>query len=237
MHDKYVSAQLDAKQLYDTYKSYDDAYQQGAVAQVEWQDKRTAWQSAQALERAAYEAWQRAQQEVGRISAYRDQQVQSAQVISAQAAGLADRTGSEPLTAPVSGYIVGCVDRPQNVLEPSTPLFHIFEPQRAYIIAYFSPDTVSKVHIDQTVDVSISGVPHAVTGRVEAIYPDLSKLPPQLTRFFWQHVQWSEYRPVRISLGGLSPKEREELYYGAQAHVTVQVRDYPQFAQSILKRV
>jgi multidrug resistance efflux pump len=237
MHQKYVSAQLDAKQLYDTFKSYDDAYQQGAVSKVEWQDKHTAWQSAAALEAAALEAWHRSQQEVQRISADRDQQVASAHEIAAQAAGLADRTGSEPLVAPVSGYIVGCVDRPQNVIEPSTPLFHIFEPQRAYVLAYFTPQNVGKVHIDQTVSVTVAGIPHTLNGRIESIYPDLHKLPPQLTRFFWQHVQWSQYRPVRISLAGLTQKEREELYYGAQAHVSISVHEYPQFAQSILKRV
>lgn len=237
MHEKYISAQLDAKQLHDTYAAYDSAYRQGAVSQVEWQDKKTASQSAAALESAALQAWGRSEQEVQRISADRDQQVASARAIASQAAGLADRTGSESLVAPVSGYIVGCIDRPQNVLEPSTPLFHIFQPQRAYILAYFSPDKLGKVHIDQNVDVHVAGISHPLSGRVESIYPDLAKLPPQLTRFFWEHVQWSQYRPVRISLAGLTAKDREELYYGAQANVSISIHDYPQFAQSILKRV
>ncbi len=131
--------------------------------------------------------------------------------------------GKRSLFAPVSGDIVECIERPQNVIEAGTPLFSIFQPDRAYIVAYFSPNAVAKVHIGQSADVNIAGLPNSVKGRVAWIYPNLDALPPELTRFFWQHVQFSQYRPVKIALDRLPESDRSQLYYDAQARVSISV--------------
>lgn len=225
LKDKFDAATFDAQRTHDAYKSYDQAYKQGAIPQVEWQAKYTEWQTAEANARAARGDWQRAEQDISRITAAENARIASSQQLSDSAQAMANRVSSESLTAPVSGYVVNCVSRPQNVVEPSQPIYNIFEPNRAYVLAYFPPDSLNNVHLNQTVDVSIAGLPHAVPGRVVSIYPDLTKLPTQLTRFFWQHVQWNEYRPVRIALDRLSATDRQNLYYNAQVHVSIKVRD------------
>jgi multidrug resistance efflux pump len=153
----------------------------------------------------------------------RDQnaKLRSDRQLTNQAQSLADQVGSQPLVAPVSGYIVDCVDRPANVLQPSTPLFDIYSPDRAYVLAYFNPDSVGRIHLGEAVGVSIAGLSHDVTGQIVAVYPDLARLPPQLTKFFWQHVQFSEFRPVKIALDGISAADRGRLYYDAQARVYI----------------
>lgn len=225
MREKALEAQINAQKLAGDFRSYDAAYRQGAIAKVEWDARRLEWQSAEAEARSAQSAYQRAEQEVGRITQAQNARIASSAQISNQAQSLAQRVGSEPLLAPVSGYIVECIDRPQNVIEASKPIFSIFEPNRTYVLAYFDPNSIEKIRLDEPVDVTISGLSHNVTGRVGSIYPNLTKLPPQLTRFFWQHVQFSEYRPVKILLDKLSPEDRARLYYGAQARVSVSLRD------------
>ena len=225
LREKYEAARLDEQRTHQAFLSYDRAYKQGAIPAVDWQGKRTEWQTAQANAQSAYSDWQRSLQEIGRINASENAKIASNEELSSGAQALAQRVGGEPLVAPVSGYVVDCIERPQNVLEPSTPLFSIFEPNRAYVVAYFDPATVSKLHLNQNVDVNIAGLSSPVAGRIGVIYPSLSKLPPQLTRFFWQHVQWTEYRPVRIMLDRLTADQRQQLYYDAQARISIRVRD------------
>lgn len=224
LREKYTAAQIDADRLGQAFQSYDSAYRQGGIAKVEWDSRRLEWQSAQAEARSAQSAWQRAEQQVGRIGKEQTSRISSSQQISDQAQALAQRVGSEPLLAPVSGYIVECIDRPQNVVQASKPIFNIYEPNRTYVLAYFDPNAMDKVHINAPVDVSIAGVGQNLSGRVGSIYPNLSKLPPQLTRFFWQHVQFSEYRPVKILLDKVPAEDRSQLYYGAQARVSIKTR-------------
>jgi multidrug resistance efflux pump len=226
LHQKYLSAATDAERLGETYASYNQAYKQGAIAEVDWAAKRNEWLASTALARSEYAAWQRAEQEVERIGDAQTAKITADRQLSAQAQDLAEETGSTTLRAPVSGYVVDCVDRPQNVIEPSSPIFEIFEPDRAYVLAYFNPGSLSNIHLNQRVQLKIAGVQGTLTGRVGPIYPSLTKLPSELTRFFWQHVQWSEYRPVKIYLDDVSPREREQLYYDAQARVSVSLRGH-----------
>ncbi len=225
LHEKYIEATINAQKLEEAFHSYDAAYRQGAIPKVEWDSHRLEWQSAQAEARSAKSAWDRGEQQVTRVGQEQNSRIASSQQLSNQSQSLAQRVGSEPLRAPVSGYIVECIDRPQNVVEASKPIFNIFQPERTYVLAYFDPNAIQKVHINQPVDISIAGVAHKLNGRVGSIYPDLSKLPPQLTRFFWQHVQFSEYRPVKILLDKIPASDRAELYYGAQARVSISLRD------------
>jgi membrane fusion protein (multidrug efflux system) len=221
MHEKYEVTAADEKRLEQSFHSYDAAYKADAINQVDWEGKRSEILSSQAQERSALDAWKRAELFVSQIVAEQNAKAASYQSLAAQAQGVAQRMGQETLRAPVSGDIVECIDRPQNVIEPGTPIFSIFQPDRAYVVAYFNPDAVSKVHVGQSADVSIAGLPHSVVGRVGWIYPNLDALPPDLTRFFWQHVQFSQYRPVKILLDRLPEQDRQQVYYGAQARVTI----------------
>lgn len=221
LQEHYQAAALDAKRLGDQFHAYDAAYRQGAVPLVDWQQRKTEWLTAQASAESARLAWQQAEQSVSKLRNDETQRISSSQQLTQASQVLAQRVGGEPLVAPVSGYIVNCLERPENVIQPSSPLFDIFEPQHAYVLAYFSPDAVERIDIGEHVSVNIAGIPHTISGHVISIYPELVALPAQLTRFFWQHVQWAQYRPVRIAFDNLSAKDRDRLYYDAQARVSI----------------
>lgn len=230
-HEKYTAAKLDVLRLQGEYDSYDQAYRAGAVARVTRDAKRVELLASQAVAGSALEAWNASKLMTRQISAAQESRVaaseslvrqsQTSQDLLNQSRDVERRLGKESLKAPVSGDIVDCVERPQNVIEAGTPVLNIFPHDKAYIVAYFNPDAVAKVHVGAKADVSITGLSHNVVGRVAWIYPNLDALPPQLTRFFWQHVQFSEYRPVKIVLVGLGARDRKELYYNAQARVSI----------------
>jgi multidrug resistance efflux pump len=226
--EKYIAAVATAHRLELTFKSYDRAYKAGAIARVDWDAKRGDWQAAVATADSLKEQVARDEQRVQRVIVDQKAKIAVDEEASQREQGIVQRVGSETMLAPVSGYIVDCKMRPDNVVEPGAPVFDIFEPRRAYVLAFFNPASLDKVHIGQRVDVQVTGLPKKVLGRVVGVYPDLAKLPDQLTRFFWQHEQWSEYRPVRIALDTLPPALRDQLYYDAQTHVRIRLRsDWP----------
>jgi multidrug resistance efflux pump len=223
-HQHYLAADIDAHRVEESFREYDAAYRAGAIGRAEWAARQLDWQAAVATASAARQTWAHATDQVARVQIDQQAKIDIDREASGRVASLAQRVSSEPLKAPVGGYIVNCIDRPQNVVEPSVALFDIFDPTRAYVLAYFDPNAMDRVPIGQTVEVMVAGIPKTFQGHVVRIYPTLVKLPDELTRFFWQHVQWSEYRPVRIDLDGVSALEREQLYYGAQTRVRVRVR-------------
>jgi len=221
---KYTSAQSTTRRLKQTFDAYDRAYRQGGIGRVDWENKREDWQAAAAIEAEDLKMYEHALEHVERIRADSSAKIASDRTEAERVAGIATRVGGEPVLAPVSGYVVNCLDRPLNVIEPGTALFDIFEPDRAYVVAFFDPRSIDHVRLGQSVEVNVAGLPRTITGRVAFVYPELSKLPPELTRFFWQHVQWSEYRPVRIALDRVPHDLRQQLYYQAQTRVRLRVR-------------
>lgn len=221
LREKYTASAQDAQRLRETFASYDQAYHSGAISAVDWRSKRNEWLASEAIARSEYQAWNLAEQEVHRIGLDTTEKISKDEQLADQASRVAGDVGHEALVAPVSGYIVDCIDRPLNVVDPGKPLFSIFQPERAYVLAFFSPNAVSKLALNQDARLDVQGVKQPVHGRISAIYPDLAKLPAQLTRFFWQHEQWSKYRPVRISLESVPPDVRAKFYYGAQVQISV----------------
>jgi multidrug resistance efflux pump len=178
----------------------------------------------------AREALNHARLRVQRVDADQRAKIASDRAVSDRVRGLAQRSASAAVIAPVSGYIVNCTDRPQNVVDPGAPLFAIFEPDRAYVLAYFDPQSLQNVRVGQTAEVTVPGLAQAVNGRVRSIYPEHAKLPGELTRYFWQHVQWSQYRPVRVALDGVPRDVRWTLSYNAQVRVRIPIRtSWPTF--------
>ena len=223
--EKYNAAAASAHRLEVTFESYDRAYKAGAIPRVEWEARQGDWQAALATAAALKQEVTHAQEFVQRVAVDQRSKITSDQEASQREATFVQRIGAETMLAPVGGYIVECKMRPQNVIEPGAPVFDIFEPNRAYVLAFFSPSSLDKAHIGERVDVHVNGLPKDVVGRVTSVYPDLTKLPDQLTRFFWQHEQWSEYRPVRIALDRLPAALRNQLYYDAQTRVKIRVRN------------
>jgi len=228
---KYAVAQIQARRLEAIFREYDQAYRGGGIGRAEWEAQRGEGQAAVAAVGAAREALNHARVHVQRIDADQRARIASGRAASDRVRGLVQRSGSESVLAPVSGYIVNCTDRPQNVVDPGVPVFAIFEPDRAYVLAYFDPTSVQQnVRVGQTAQIAVPGLSQTVSGRVRSIYPELANLPGQLTRYFWQHVQWSEYRPVRIALDGVPRDVRWKLPYNAQVRVRIPIRaNWPTF--------
>jgi multidrug resistance efflux pump len=223
--EKYLATKADADRLKTVFDGYDRAYRAGAIGRFEWESKRADWQAAVALAADERAVWQHALEHVTRVEADSRTRIASDERNTQRVTGLSQRVGAEALTAPVDGYIVDCKERPENVVDAGSPIVDIFSPSRAYVLAFFNPNSVPYAHIGGNVEVRVQGVPHPIVGRIVNIYPDLDKLPPQLERFFWQHVQWSQYRPVRIAFDRISKADRASLYYDAQARVSIRIRD------------
>ncbi len=227
---KYDAARIDARRLHEVFLTYRSAYKAGAIPRVELDSKREDWLVAESTAESLRQIFEHASEHVRRVNSDNSTRISQSRDNSQREQTLAKRVSAEALTAPVSGFVMNCKLRPDNVVAAGAPIFDIFSPQRAYVIAYFSPHDLEHVRIGQHVDVNVAGEKSKIVGRVVSVYPDLAKLPPQLTRFFWQHVQWSEYRPVRIALDGLKPAQRSSLYYDAQTRVSVRIpRDWHPF--------
>jgi multidrug resistance efflux pump len=224
-HQRYLADNIEASRLGDQFRAYDRAYQAGAIGHAELQAKEDAWRAAQALAESTRNIWTHAQEHIQRIESNQKTKLASEQETSERSRALADRTAGETVVAPINGYIVNCIDREQNIVEAGAKMFDIFDTDHAYALAYFSPNVIANVRIGAPVNITIRGSVRPLTGRVAAIYPNLAKLPDQLTRFFWQHVQWSEYRPVRIAFDRIPNEARAQLYYDAQARARIPLRD------------
>jgi multidrug resistance efflux pump len=224
-HQKYISAQLDADRKGALFASYDKSYRAGAVGKVEWESVREEWRSAIAAAKSLEAAWRDAQERLRRVGVDEQSRIDANQENTNRLGLLSQRVQAEPLEAPVGGYIVECNNlRPDNVIDPGTPLFDIFDPQRAYILAFFSPSAINQLRVGQQAQISVKGIRGKLQGRVVAIYPSLTKLPEQMTRFFWEHVQWSEYRPVRIAFENVPDDVRTQLGYDSQSRVRIAIR-------------
>jgi multidrug resistance efflux pump len=220
----YEEYSTQARRLGEVFAGYDRAYKADAIGRVEWEAKNEDWKSELLLAESARQAWIRALQHVHRVESDSHTRVASAQQAVERAQGLTQRLASEPLRTPTGGYVVECNQRPENVVNPGDPILSIFDPNRAYILAYVSTASVGDVRVGQEPEVIVPGVSVPLKGRISAIYPTLTQLPDQLTRFFWQHVQWTEYRPVRIELNAFPRDVRAVLGYGTQVRIRMRIR-------------
>jgi len=226
--EKYNSAIYDAQKLEITKNAYEKTYQQGAIDRVAYETAVADWQAAVATANSLREVMNEARARVDRVQEDTGALVQGSQQQMALFTSLKDQVHAQTLRAPVNGTIVECDNaKPDNIVEAGAPIYRIFDPGRAYVLAYFDPATAPKVHIGQHAVVSITGFPKDVQGKVVSVYPSLAALPDQLTRYFWQKPQWSEYRPVKIKLFNVTPQMREQLTYDSQVHVRIPQRALP----------
>ena len=226
--EKYSSALYDAQKLEITKNAYEKTYQQGAIGRVAYDSALADWQAAVAEANSLREVMNEANTRVARVQEDTGTVVQGSEQQMALFTSLKDQVQAQTLRAPVSGTIVDCENaKPDNIIEAGAPIYRIFDPGRAYILAYFDPGTAPKVHVGQKAIVSITGLSDDIQGKVVSVYPSLAALPDQLTRYFWQKPQWSEYRPVKIKLLNVTPQMREQLTYDSQVHVRIPQRGLP----------
>ena len=232
-----ASAGVDAAKKRSIFEAYDRSYRAGAVGEMSWESARFDWQNAQAQIRGNDAIIAQTQERIARLADADQHRIGSLEAEATQASGFGSRVRAQTLYAPISGSIVDCAARPEAIVEAGTPLYHIFSNERAYVLAFFDPRSVAAIRLGQKADVRIAGTPGALEGRVTAIYPTLAALPDALQRYFWQHVQWSEYRPVKITFANVPRRLRGDLVYDAQVKVAVpQHRAGPVFSLGPLGR-
>ncbi|MDE2571446.1 MAG: HlyD family efflux transporter periplasmic adaptor subunit [bacterium] len=222
--ERYQSSVYDARKLEIMKDAYEQTYRQGAIGRLAFESARADWNAAKAESNGLRDIWSQAREHSRRIQAENAQRVAGYANEVALLGDLKSQVHSQTLGAPVRGRVVECAAQPQAIVDAGTPIYKIFAPNRAYILAFFAPNVASSIHVGEPAKVYITGFPAPVAGNVTAIYPSLAKLPDQLTKYFWQHQQWSEYRPVKIVLSQVRRNVRERLTYDAQVRVEIRRR-------------
>ncbi len=229
--ERYESSVYDARKLEVLKDAYEQTYRQGAIGKVAYDSALANWRAAQSEAESMRQLLAEAQQRVSRIQAENAQRVAGASAQVGVLNQLRNQVHSQTLGAPVDGRVVDCTAEPLAIVDPGTAIFKIFSVRRSYILGYFDPGAAQRIRVGETASVSIPGLPAPVTGTVVMIYPTIQRLPDELTRYFWQHEQWSQYRPVKIVLSRMDGEIRDQLAYGAQVHITIRQHDFPGIAQ------
>lgn len=222
--DEALADELAARKARELMTATAADFRAGAVGRAEWDAVREDAAIAASRAEGATQAWHQAAERTQRVVADNATKSQSYALAVNRLGALRDRVQAEPLHAPISGRLVDCAARPLAIVEAGTPIFNIFGTDRAYVLAYFSPGDAARMRVGQLASVDVSGMPAGLQGKIVAIYPDLTKLPDALTKYFWQHEQWSEYRPVRVAFEGLRSDLREQLAYGARGTVRIRLQ-------------
>jgi multidrug resistance efflux pump len=225
--ERYQSAVYETRKLETIKDAYEHTFEAGAIGRLPYEEAAADWRAAVAEQQSLQSLWEQAHDRVARVKSEDGNLEKSYANQVAVSDDLKNQVHAQALFAPVSGRIVQCDGEPQAIIEAGTAIYKIFSPKRAYVLAYFDPPATARVHVGDKVAVSIVGFPTRIEGRVVVIYPTLSRLPDQLTRFFWQHQQWSEYRPIKISIPTMDNNLTDQLAYDAQVHVEIQQHMLP----------
>lgn len=134
--------------------------------------------------------------------------------------GSPELMGSLELRAPKDGFLTQCDARAGEVVDASTALFRIFNPDEAYAVVFLSPADAERRDNGDRLQLEIDGIPGKVTGVITGFYPQFSGLPQALTRYFWQQEKWSQFAPVRVHLQALDPTRRARLRASARVYVS-----------------
>jgi multidrug resistance efflux pump len=120
------------------------------------------------------------------------------------------------LTSPKDGIVTECTAHIGEVIAARSPIFQVFSPDDAYAIVFFDPADRMKLEPGERLNLQVAGIGRLVVGHVSGFYPELSALPSDLTRYFWQQERWSQYSPVRVDFEGLDSSDRRHLSAWAQ---------------------
>ncbi len=213
------------------FNIHDRLYKEGVIARTEWDLARIAYKSAEADSLTAEADWRSKQASYDRAER---QLLSDAKAIDKQ---LVDMRGSEEiqktqtLRAPKDGVITECGYLPGAVVDAGISVFVIFDPKEAYIEAYFEPTTVQRLRTGMKGSVRLPGFADALELSITSIDTVITRRPEELTRYFWQREQWTQYQPVRFSLKSLSPDQLTRVRYGA--HAAISFLFLPSWAESL----
>ncbi len=217
------------------FNIHDRLFKEGVIARTEWDLARIAYKEAEANSLTAEAAWRakqasydRAERQLLADSAAIDQQL-------AQMKASEEIQKVQVLRAPQDGIITECGYLPGAVVDAGISVFVIFNPRESYVEAYFEPGQVQRLRVGMKGQVRLPNFADPIELPITSIDTVITRRPEELTRYFWQREQWTQYQPVRFDLKQLTPQQLERVRYGA--HATVSFLFLPDWADSIYRTI
>ena len=235
----------DAGQAHSTYKGtlavlaekatvfnvHDRLYKEGVIPRTEWDLARISYKEAEANSLTAEAGWRSKQASYDRAE---KQYLADAKAIDDQ---LDQMHKSEEiqkvqvLRAPKDGIITQCGYLPGAVVDAGISVFVMFNPVDSYLEAYFEPSVAERLKPGMKATVRMPGFAEPLHLPITSIDTVIARRPEELTRYFWQREQWTQYQPVRFDLNGLSPADLQRVQYNA--HATVSFLFLPPWAEGL----
>lgn len=210
-------------------EAYDELYAARAIGRVASESARSDWIRASAETGALRESWQKSQLGLEQSRKGSTERINSLEKQLALIEATRKRVSVQPILSPASGQVLDCTAHPGAVVEAGTPIYRVFDTDRAYVMAFADQSGSSSLSVGMPVNVTVPGVSGSLPGHIAAVTPEATKLPEPLTRYFWQHTQWSQYRPIKITLDNLDalkPEVREKLVFNGKVQVSVPVSSW-----------
>lgn len=210
-------------------RAYDELHAARAIGQVARDAARSDAQRAAAEAAALREAWQKSQLNLAQAKKGSVEKVASLQQQLNLLEEARKRVSAQALLSPAAGQVLDCAAHPNAVVEAGTPIYRIFDIDRAYVMVFTDPSEIASLSVGMPAYIRIPGIAETLPGHIAALTPEAAKLPESLTRYFWQHDQWSQYRPVKIALDNLDkldPALREKLIFDARVQVRIPVSSW-----------
>jgi membrane fusion protein (multidrug efflux system) len=210
----------DRAEARETYRAL---FEERAITRTRWRDVQETYQDALAERDVAQAQWRQTLASYDRRESELLSQIAELRDRLREIDQQRQRATRTVLTAPRRGTVARCDVNVGEVVEAGQPLFTLFRPDTAQVVAYLKPTDVRRINIGSEAEIQINGMSGTFQGRVRAILPLVENLPPALSRYFWQDQEWQQYAPVEIELPDLSPAQRRQLTFGARSDVTIQL--------------
>lgn len=202
------------------FNIHDRLFKEGVIPRTEWDLARISYKEAEANSLTAEAAWRTRQSAYDRAE---KQLLSDARAIDQQLDQMRkseEIQKSQILRAPNDGIVTQCGYLPGAVVDAGIAVFTIFDPREAFLEAYVEPATAERLKPGMKAELRLPGFARPLTLPISSIDTVITKRPEELTRYFWQREQWTQYQPVRFDLRGLPADQLNRVQYGAHGAIS-----------------
>lgn len=225
----HLAASATAEKLRSLSRSYDELHAAQAIGAAARDAALADWMRASAEAAASRSAWLKAKLSLDQARKGSAEKVDSLEKQITLLDQTRQRVSQQSLRSPVAGQVIGCSARPNAVVEAGTPIYQVFDTDRAYVMVFADPDEAASLKEGMPAYVDIPGIGESLPGHIAAVTMEATSLPQPLTRYFWQHDQWSQYRPIKVSIDNLDklkPELRQKLIFNAKVKARIPVSSW-----------